>query len=182
MPDIVKYDKYYADDPQACGDPFAEFIEFFGRHIPEPVRVLDLGCGQGRDALFVARLGHSVFGVDVSEVGIHQMLESARLEKLDVDGVVGDASGFKSRSKFDVVLLDRVVHMLSDAADQHRLLRTAERLTRKNGHVLVADTKKNREMIRSFFCRDEGGWSLVLRRADFLFVKKDGGESAGRRV
>jgi 2-polyprenyl-3-methyl-5-hydroxy-6-metoxy-1,4-benzoquinol methylase len=26
--------------------------------------VLDLGCGQGRDALFIARKGHSVFGVD----------------------------------------------------------------------------------------------------------------------
>jgi len=175
MSDSVKYDKYYEDDPWVCGDPYPEFVEFFTRHISEPVQVLDLGCGQGRDSLFIARLGHSVLGVDVSEVGVRQLLEAARRERLDIDAVVADASRFKSRNKFDVVLLDRVVHMLSDAVDQKRLLRTAERLTRKNGFLLIADTKRNRETIRSFFCGDASEWSIVRRRGDFLCLRKDGG-------
>lgn len=171
---MVKYDRYYTEDAWACGDPYPEFVDFFERHVSAPARVLDLGCGQGRDALFIARLGHSVLGVDVSEVGVRQLLESARRERLGIDAVVGDAGRFKSRRKFDIVLLDRVVHQLSDASDQERLLATAARLTRKNGYLLIADTKSNRDRIRAFFTGAGSGWSVVRRRADFLCVRKDG--------
>jgi S-adenosylmethionine-dependent methyltransferase len=46
-------------------------------HLPEgsgPLRVLDAGCGQGTQALALARLGHEVVGLDLSE----ELLESAR--------------------------------------------------------------------------------------------------------
>jgi len=130
---IVKYDKYYTEDAKACGDPYPAFVEFFERHVRTPVSVLDLGCGQGRDALFIARLGHTVFGVGISEVGVRQMLDTARKEGLDIEAVVADASTYRSRCKYDVVLLDRVVHQLSDRAEQERLLGNAARLTRKDG-------------------------------------------------
>lgn len=39
--------------------------------------MLDLGCGQGRDALLFARAGHRLLGVDVSSVGIEQMRATA---------------------------------------------------------------------------------------------------------
>lgn len=177
----VKYDKIYVEDLNACGDPYPEFVDFFARHVTGPVRVLDLGCGQGRDALFIARLGHSVLGVDVSEVGVQQMLEMSRKEGLDVEGLVGDAADFRSRCKFDVVLLDRVVHQLPDEAARRRLLGTAARLTRKNGCLLIADTKKNRNLIRSLFSDERGEWSVIRRRGDFLFVRKDGHGVVGKR-
>lgn len=47
-------------------------------HLPAPaeprLRVLDSGCGQGTQALRLARLGHTVLGVDVS----HRLLQDAR--------------------------------------------------------------------------------------------------------
>ena len=46
------------------------------------------GYVQGRDALFIARKGHSVLGVDTAQTGIEQMLEEAESEKLAVDGVM----------------------------------------------------------------------------------------------
>src|SRR5580698_7323635 len=39
-----------------------------------PLRVLDAGCGQGTQALELARLGHDVVGLDVSDT----LLEAAR--------------------------------------------------------------------------------------------------------
>ncbi len=39
----------------------------FLSHIPDNARILDLGCGSGRDAAFFAEKGHSVSGIDISE-------------------------------------------------------------------------------------------------------------------
>ena len=61
---------------------------FFENYDVECATVHDSGCGQGRDALFVARKGHSVLGVDKAQTGIEQMLEEAESEKLAVDGVM----------------------------------------------------------------------------------------------
>ena len=50
--------------------------------------VLDLGCGQGRDSLFISRKGHTVLGVDAAQTAIKQMLKLAVLENLNVKGIL----------------------------------------------------------------------------------------------
>ena len=51
------YDALYARTPDALGAPTRAFVDFFDGYDRPNVRVLDIGCGQGRDALFIARLG-----------------------------------------------------------------------------------------------------------------------------
>lgn len=51
------YDKYYQTE-NLFGDPYPELIEFFANY-PKKGKVLDLGCGQGRDAIAIAQLGYS---------------------------------------------------------------------------------------------------------------------------
>jgi ubiquinone/menaquinone biosynthesis C-methylase UbiE len=41
-------------------------LETFARLVPEPGRVLDLGCGPGRDLAFLTELGCRVIGLDAS--------------------------------------------------------------------------------------------------------------------
>jgi len=69
----VTYYKYYEAE-NLFGEPYPELIEFFAEY-PRKRKVLDLGCGQGRDAIALARLGYSVTGIDNSRVGIDQMNE-----------------------------------------------------------------------------------------------------------
>ena len=59
-----KYKLLYREGRDVCGAPFQQFVDFFNTFNRKNCRVLDLGCGQGRDALFIARKGHIVFGVD----------------------------------------------------------------------------------------------------------------------
>ena len=87
---MTDYEKQYQKSRDVCGPPFREFVAFFERYHKTRAKVLDLGCGQGRDALFIARKGHHVLGVDISRTGISQMLEEAEREGLDVCGVVAD--------------------------------------------------------------------------------------------
>ncbi|MEZ4951696.1 MAG: methyltransferase domain-containing protein, partial [Saprospiraceae bacterium] len=76
------YDKYYQTE-DLFGSPYPELIAFFTK-LPSKGNVLDLGCGQGRDAIALARMGYSVTGIDNSSVGIKQMNQIAKNEKLDL--------------------------------------------------------------------------------------------------
>ena len=49
-----------------------------------PRRVLDLGCGQGRNAVWLATRGHRVTGVDKSPVGIEQARGLAADHRVEV--------------------------------------------------------------------------------------------------
>jgi len=72
-----KYERQYHEQRGVCGEPFPEIASFFASYAKQAAQVLDLGCGQGRDALMAARHGHHVLGVDSAQTGIRQMLEDA---------------------------------------------------------------------------------------------------------
>ncbi len=82
---MINYEKEYQNSRNVCGEPFPEIVEFFENYDDECATILDMGCGQGRDALFIAHKGHSVLGVDTDQTGIEQMLEEAESENLAVD-------------------------------------------------------------------------------------------------
>ncbi len=169
MGSLVDYDTHYRKGRDQCGAPFPS-IEAALRAVPAPARVLDLGCGQGRDALLAAHLGHEVVGVDLSEIGISQMLEDAK--GLKVTGVVSDVLAYRSRKKFDVVVLDRVLHLLLDDDERRRGLERAAALTRKNGTLLIADTPKHAAQIQRFFDDRPTRWRVTKRTKNFLFATK----------
>lgn len=102
------YDKYYQTE-DLFGQPYPELISFF-EHLPAKGKVLDLGCGQGRDAISLARLGFEVRGLDNSEVGIEQMLQVADKEELSLTGSVEDIFAFENFAEYDFVVLDSMFH------------------------------------------------------------------------
>ena len=58
-----------------------------------PRRVLDLGCGQGRNAVWLAKQGHTVAGVDQSEVGVDQSRRLAAEQGVQVEFALADLAG-----------------------------------------------------------------------------------------
>src|SRR3954470_4004612 len=66
-----------------------------------PARVLDAGCGTGRVAIRLARLGYAVVGVDLDA----PMLREAREEAPDLDWRIGDLAELETGQLFDVVLV-----------------------------------------------------------------------------
>ncbi len=105
---MAKYDKYYEEE-HYFGEPYPDLTKFFSEHESRG-KVLDLGCGQGRDALAIARLGYEVTGVDISAVSIKQMLSAAKKGGLSVVGVVADIYEYPIDSSFDFILLDSMLH------------------------------------------------------------------------
>lgn len=171
--DEVKYDRHYRESAAACGEPFNEFVAFASEHGRAGVEVLDLGCGQGRDALMFGRRGCRVLGVDISAVGIQQLNQIADQESMDVRGVVGDLRAFEPGSTYDVVILDRVLHMLRSDGERSGVLSIAVTATRPGGVVLVADGPKHRTLIRGYFAGL--GWEFVKDTKNHTFARRPGG-------
>ena len=57
-----------------------------------PGRALDVGCGEGADAIWLARRGWQVTGVDVSEVALERAAARARDEGVTVEWVHADVA------------------------------------------------------------------------------------------
>lgn len=69
-----------------------------------PGRALDVGCGEGADAIWLARNGWAVTAIDVSEVAVNRARDAARLAGAAVELIRGDAlrTSFPA-SSFDLV-------------------------------------------------------------------------------
>ncbi len=104
----VEYDKYYQTE-NLFGKPYPELIDFYAK-IKEKGKLLDIGCGQGRDAIPLAKLGFVVTGIDHSKVGIDQLNKIAEKENLSLTGVVADIYSYSKFDKFDYILLDSMFH------------------------------------------------------------------------
>lgn len=69
-------------------------------------RALDLGAGQGRNAVWLAKQGHTVTAVDLSEVAIGRIHELAAAEGVAVDALVADLSQWEPEpGAYDLVVL-----------------------------------------------------------------------------
>lgn len=172
------YEKVYQEDRHALGEPFKEFVSFFEGYEKQNAQILDLGCGQGRDALFVARLGHHVVGVDISETGIRQLLEDAQAESLTIEGIVADLQQYKPEGEFDVIVIDRTLHMLDSESRLAVLGRVCENV-RDDGVILIADEKSNLPEMRKFFEQHDRNWETIKDKKGFLFVQRIGESTRG---
>lgn len=164
------YDKLYGETRDALGAPTAIVVDFFDRYERQASRVLDLGCGQGRDAIFIARRGHSVVGVDLSPNGIRDLQAVAEKENLDMEGIVADITAFEPPGAFDVILLDRSLHMLARTA-RHSVLSNALNHVNDEGWVLVIDEASNIAGFQAVIAADGREWVTEHRKRGALFVR-----------
>ncbi|MFD6992446.1 SAM-dependent methyltransferase [Streptomyces sp. NPDC059943] len=104
-----------------------------------PGDVLDLGCGQGGDALWLARRGWRVTAVDVSAVAVERLTGLALAHGL-ADRM--DAERHDLRESFPPGTFDLVsAHYLHTPLDLDRatVLRAAAHALRPGGRLLVVD-------------------------------------------
>lgn len=60
-----------------------EFTQYLANHrVRPPWRVVDIGCGKGRNAFFLATLGHEVYGLDYIQLAIDTAYQLAEQQNI----------------------------------------------------------------------------------------------------
>lgn len=103
---VAAWNERYSTRGMVWGREPNRFVAEFAADL-EPRRVLDLGCGQGRNAVWLAERGHRVTGVDLSDAGIADARSLAGEAGVEVDFLVADLAGEWTplAGAFDLVLL-----------------------------------------------------------------------------
>ncbi len=69
-------------------------------------RALDIGLGQGRNALLLAQSGYATTGIDRSEVGVAAAQRMAAARDLHIEAVIADSERFDyGRNRWDLIVL-----------------------------------------------------------------------------
>jgi SAM-dependent methyltransferase len=107
-----------------------------------PGRALDLACGEGRNAIWLAARGWRVTGVDFSAVALAKAGELARERAVEVDWRVADLVGYRpQRRAFDLVIL---FYLQVPAPQRGTIVRVAAEAVAPGGmFVLVGHDRSN---------------------------------------
>jgi SAM-dependent methyltransferase len=105
-------ERYRNEDAVPERGPAAFLVEHH-QLLPEPGRArsrasgqaLDVAMGTGRNALYLASLGHEVTGIDVSGVAVERCREEAARRGLSVEAVQADLGSYRLPSEaYDVII------------------------------------------------------------------------------
>lgn len=126
--DATAWDERYAAAPLVWSAGPNQFVADELGDLP-PGRALDLACGEGRNAIWLAARGWDVTGADFSAVAI----EKARQLSSEVDWVVGDALTWAGRD-YDLAVL---AYLQLPADERRTAVRNAWSSLVPGGHLLV---------------------------------------------
>lgn len=92
-------------------DLSAEVIEA-AKLLPAGARALDLGCGDGRNPLFLAAQGFKVTAVDISPVGVAKTQQFAAEQGLVINVLVQDMREFTFDTDYHLIVSMGCLHLI----------------------------------------------------------------------
>jgi 2-polyprenyl-3-methyl-5-hydroxy-6-metoxy-1,4-benzoquinol methylase len=135
---MSKYDQAYRDIPDYFGDKPTEILTDYYQSIAKTRPVLDVGAGQGRNSLFLARHGFTVDAIDPSPVGLEMADKVAAKEKLPITTYPVGFENFRAdNAPYSAILLFGVIQVIPrDKVDL--LVQDIRRWLGNSGLVFIA--------------------------------------------
>ena len=137
MGDIrTNYENWYAGDDYYWGTEPAEFCDELIRLRPFPKakKVLDIGCGEGKDAVYMAMQGYKVTAFDLTENGIAKTKRLADEKGVKIDAYVDDINSFTAGDTYDIVYSTGTVQYLFEE-NKKIFFEKINKITNVNGIV-----------------------------------------------
>jgi tellurite methyltransferase len=105
-----QFEEFYKKSRQSyfVNKPGKTLSEFAKMGLMRPGLALDLGCGEGRNSIFLAKHGYEVVAIDSSPSAIAKLKKIADEKKLRINTVIGDALELP-RKKFDLIVASTIL-------------------------------------------------------------------------
>ena len=117
--------------------PSGKLIQHLIGHVERGSQILDLGCGEGRNTIYLARVGFRTVGLDLSPKGVQVLANNLFEEEVRASAMVGDARRLPfSTGIFDAILAHNLFdHVSADCAREG--LRECYRILKAGGYLLM---------------------------------------------
>ena len=168
----AKYDEYYSAQDHALGPAFEDVLAFF-QNLEIGQTVLDVGVGEGRDAIPLAQMGHRVIGIDRSSIGIEQLKNAAASQHLNIDAEVADLGTYSPTERLDIILLDRTLHMITNRIERENAFSRYLDFIQPQGHIVLIDERKSMAGFHACMDQHMDKWSVAYVKPTFLIATKE---------
>ncbi len=157
------------------GTASGEIIDLM-KLLPRKAKVLDLGCGDGRNAIPLAEAGFDVTAVDISEAGIVKIDTLTMGKGLSIQVLVADMSSYRIQGRYDLIVAHGCLHLL-ERSNWKNLIREMQEHTLPGGYnavtVFTDSVSASPDMVDFFvglFHEEElfkvySQWDLLLRKS-----------------
>lgn len=113
----TQYEKLYQGQEYYWGLEPADFLDQLielTANRKGKVKVLDIGCGEGKDAVYMAKKGFAVTAFDITESGIKKTKELAQSKNVPINAFVADINDFSLDEQFDIIFSTGTIQYLQD--------------------------------------------------------------------
>lgn len=181
----ARWDNSYetGDAPWDTGRPSRELVAALAGGGVQPCRAIELGCGTGTNAVYLAQRGFSVTAVDISTVAIERARQRARESNVEVEFLLDDVCNLQSPLDPFEFLFDRGCYHCARRVDLPGFLNTLERVAKPGAKYLLLAGNANEQTefgpprVHEQEIRDElGGLFNVKSIREFRFEDPGGAE------
>ena len=96
------------------------------------LKILDIGCGEGKDAVFLARCGYDVSAFDLSETGVEKTKLLAKRANVNVNVFKADLCDYRLSENYDILFSSGVLHYIKPTM-RDEIFENYRSHTNKNG-------------------------------------------------
>ena len=148
-----------------------------------PSRALDIGAGEGADAIRLALLGYEVDAVELSKAGAEKIERFAAEAKAKVKVITSDIQDFVADCKYDVIVCNGVLHYVEDKRRVIDLMQNATQPGGINVLSLWSDytpVPQCHEFVPVYADKENGIVTSCYRgwRNEFIYFERDKSEIA----
>ena len=134
------WNKKFSRDGYLYGTNPNQFIKNSYDNFKKSQKILCLGEGEGRNAIFLARHGYEVEAIDASDVGLNKLYEQCKLENIEVKTKCMDINNWVQEKKYGAILF---TFMHLEISELKSLLDKIEGALEEKGFFIVEVFSKN---------------------------------------
>lgn len=138
----INFNRYYSND--ACYwrlKPSKIVVEIL--KYKKSGNVLDIGAGEGKNSIFLAKNGFNVTAVDVSKEAIKKLKEFALKENVKINILMEDIINFDFKEKYDIIISTAMLHFLRKE-DIDKVIKSIKENTKEEGlNAITVFTEEN---------------------------------------
>lgn len=127
---------YQEDDTIAFSDKPNTTITEFEHLLHMQAKVLEAGCGEGQNAVYLAQKGYQVDAFDLSEHGIAKLKRRCEQSNAQINAFVADLTTYQFKQYYDMILCFGTLHFV-DKDGWKRFISNAKEYTHIGGiHIM----------------------------------------------